>query len=64
MNDTGRHARFPFVSMCGPEANYVECERTVIVFRRLLPAGELEYTAGLTVPFDPAGLRQSRHGRL
>jgi hypothetical protein len=63
-NDTGRWPDYPFVSPCGDEMNYVRGEDRVVVFRRLTPAGALEYGLGLVVPFEPGQLRASAAGRL
>ena len=63
-NDTGRHTHYPYVSPCGVELNFVIAEETVILFRRLLSVGHLEYGEGLSVPFEPGALRVSASGRL
>lgn len=59
-----RHAEYPFVSVCAGERNYVRAEETVVVFRRLRANGNLEYTGGLTVPFEPSALSVCSRGLL
>ena len=58
-----RHADYPFVSVCAGECNFVRAEATVVVFRRL-QVEQLEYSAGLVVPFEPGELRVAPDGAL
>lgn len=58
-NETSRYARFPFVSRCGRERNYIRCDDVPIVYTKLLSsAGEttIQYNHGsdrMVVPFQP-----------
>lgn len=62
-NHTGRYQEsFPFVSLCGPERNFVRCDDLPIVFTELLLSNsdmeqdDLSYACAgdlLTVPFSP-----------
>ncbi|XP_072186123.1 UPF0598 protein C8orf82 homolog [Excalfactoria chinensis] len=62
-NVSGRYVdSFPFVSLCGPEWNFVSCQDLPIVFNRLLDGPDralLSYCNGgsrLVVPFQPQAL--------
>ena len=75
-NDTGRHPGHPYLSPCGKELNFIHPADTPLVFSRIEtapatqsgatgPAAEtLVYAPGLSVPFDPRGLRFSENGVL
>ncbi len=55
--------RYPFVSPCGKEMNFLQPEDTPIVFSRL-ENGALFYAPTLSVPFEPEQLRFSDEGIL
>ncbi|XP_063256708.1 UPF0598 protein C8orf82 homolog [Prinia subflava] len=71
-NRSGRfQARFPFVSRCGRERNFLRCADVPVVFTRLLPGAPgsppgLSYCgSGLAVPFQPGMLAVlPENGRL
>ena len=65
-NDTKKHSRFPWVSPCGKELNYVCAKDTPIVYHTLsaLPDAQLVYAGNLNVPFSPSLLRVNKAGRL
>ena len=52
VNHTGRYAaEFPFVSMCGPERNFVSVDDTPIVFTQVMEEGD----GGTALSFNHAG---------
>ncbi|XP_076243628.1 UPF0598 protein CG30010 [Calliopsis andreniformis] len=68
-NDTGRYVdHFPYVSLCGPERNFVRCDDLPIVFTKIVQrqnseTGEMQDWFGyahaeelLIVPFEPEKL--------
>nr|XP_041570052.1 UPF0598 protein C8orf82 homolog isoform X2 [Taeniopygia guttata] len=69
-NVSGRfRSRFPFVSRCGRERNFLRCADLPVVFTHLLPGGaEIAFGnagAALTVPFRPEALAAlPENGRL
>ena len=57
--------RFPFLSPCGREANWVRSADTPIVFSDLIDDTELQFAHSLRQPFEPAALRICKStGRL
>jgi len=62
-NDTGRYPRYPYLSPCAGELNFVRAEDRPVVFRRLSEE-DLIYAASLRQSFDPAQIRVSDTGRL
>lgn len=63
------HGRFPWVSPCGRELNFIACEDTPIVYDRMERRGDesvLIYAGGqLEIPFDADALMlSSSRGRL
>ncbi|XP_053815319.1 UPF0598 protein C8orf82 homolog [Vidua chalybeata] len=72
-NRGGRYRqRFPFVSRCGRERNFLRCSDLAVVFTQILPGSRgrslLSYCGGgaeLTVPFRPEALAVlPENGRL
>ena len=64
VNQTGRHTRYPWVSPCGREMNYVRCAESIVVFLRM-EDGRLFYNhTDLSVAFEPDLLRISSDGML
>ena len=61
-NQTGSRPEFTYVSPCGREMNYVECNGLPIVFRSLLSpessdrTSSLLFAGTLRIPFHPEGL--------
>ncbi|XP_393829.3 UPF0598 protein CG30010 [Apis mellifera] len=76
-NDTGRYMKdFPYISLCGPERNFVRCDDLPIVFTKILQkenneTGKNEDWFGyahaeelLMVPFEPKKLYMNQSGRI
>lgn len=43
INNTGRYTQeFPYVSLCGPERNFVRCDDLPIVFTKIIQKENLE----------------------
>lgn len=61
--ESSDRSRYPFVSPCGKEVNFVSCADTPIVFNRL-HQGLLCFGGSLSVEFSPQNLRVSKEGRL
>ena len=55
--------RYPFVSPCGRELNFISCAATPVVFSRL-ENGQLFYAGNLSVPFQPEMLQTCSKGWL
>lgn len=62
-NTTTEHTKYPFLSPCGREQNFVQAEDTPVVFHSLAD-GRLWYAPDLSVPFQPETLRFSTEGVL
>ncbi|RMH69493.1 MAG: DUF4505 domain-containing protein [Gemmatimonadetes bacterium] len=55
-NLTDNYPDYPFISLCGQERNFVQCEDTPIVYHTLTPTGYLRYAQSLQTPFQPEQL--------
>ncbi|XP_014208093.1 UPF0598 protein CG30010 [Copidosoma floridanum] len=75
-NDTDRYKRFPYLSLCGRERNFVKCDDLPIVFTQVLrkqnaDTSEITYYFSynhaqdlLAVPFQPNKIFMSPNGRV
>ena len=60
MNDTGRYEEFPYISPCGKELNYLQCDDRPIVYTSITNNSDdtqqlltINGTEKLTYPFQP-----------
>ena len=60
MNNTGRYEEFPFISPCGKELNYLQCDDRPIVYTSITNNSDgtqqlltINGTEKLTYPFQP-----------
>lgn len=61
-NEAATQLKYPWISPCGPETNYVSAQDTGIVFTGLV-GDQLVYGGeSLSMPFDPHNLRRSDSG--
>jgi hypothetical protein len=59
MNDTGRYEEFPYISPCGKELNYLQCDDRPIVYTSITNTSDntqlltINGAEKLTYPFHP-----------
>ena len=62
-NNTGRYKEFPYISPCGKELNYIQCDDTPIVYTSIINNSDntqelltINGTEKLTYPFQPENI--------